>query len=151
MATDQRMRHDEPMRTLLRRTAWLGWFAVAACGAPRVRHLPAQNALGPYSAAVLSGDLCFVSGKTGAARQDFASEAEAAIDAVAGVLAQAGLGLADVVSVTVYLTDMERFAELNTVYTRRFPEPYPARACVAVSALPGGAHVEIQAIARRAH
>jgi 2-iminobutanoate/2-iminopropanoate deaminase len=128
-------------------------LALCSCaGATRsepATHLPAQGALGPYSAAVLTDELCFVSGKIGAARDDFESEVDSAIDALAAELTRAGASLGDVVSVNVYLTDMANYPRLNAVYARRFVEPYPARACVAVSALPGGAHVEIQAIARR--
>lgn len=131
------------------RIASLFLCALAACAAERTRHLPAQGALGPYSAAVISGDFCFVSGKVGAVRDDFDKEANSAIDAVAAELAREHLDLGDVVSCTVYLTDMTLYPALNTIYSKRFPEPYPARACVAVTALPGNAHVEIQAIARR--
>jgi 2-iminobutanoate/2-iminopropanoate deaminase len=131
------------------RIAVLGLVALAACASERTRHLPAQGALGPYSAAVISGELCFVSGKVGAVRDDFDAEANSAIDAVAAELAREHLELADVASCTVYLTDMALYPALNKIYASRFPEPYPARACVAVSALPASAHVEIQVIARR--
>ncbi len=126
----------------------LAALALAACRAPN-RHLPATGALGPYSAAVMSGELCFLSGKIGAKRDaTFAAEVESAIDALESELARAHLSLADVVLVNVYLTDMSHYAELNSVYASRFREPFPARACVAVAALPGGARVELQAIAR---
>lgn len=121
---------------------------LAACSSSRSKHLPAHGALGPYSAAVMSGELCFVSGKIGGKRDDFATEVESAVDALQSELTRAGLKLSDVVLVNVYLTDMSLYSELNTIYARRFPDPYPARACVAVSALPGGARVELQAIAR---
>jgi 2-iminobutanoate/2-iminopropanoate deaminase len=98
----------------------------------------------------MSGELCFVSGKIGAKREDFASEVESALDALESELARAGLSLADVVLVNVYLTDMSLYPELNTIYARRFLDPYPARACVAVAGLPAGARVELQAIARNA-
>jgi 2-iminobutanoate/2-iminopropanoate deaminase len=119
-----------------------------ACSAP-LEHRAATGALGPYSGAVAAGELVFVSGKIGARGDSFAREAETAIDALAAELGGLGLGLADVVSVTVYLTDMGLYGELNQVYAARFPAPHPARACVAVAALPGGARVELQAIARR--
>ncbi len=131
-----------------RRLILAGAFTWAACAASRIRHFPATGALGPYSAAVMSGELCFVSGKIGAQREDFAAEVDSAIDALEAELARVQLSLADVVLVNVYLTDMSLYAELNTIYARRFPDPYPARACVAVSALPGGARVELQVIAR---
>ncbi|MCZ6596243.1 MAG: Rid family hydrolase, partial [Planctomycetota bacterium] len=100
--------------------------------------------------AVLTAGLVFASGKIGSERDGaFAAEAASAIDAVEAELARSGLGLADVVSVTVYLTDMERYGEFNAIYAARFAEPYPARTCVAVAALPAGARVEITAIASR--
>ena len=122
--------------------------ALCACrsgGAPR--HVPAEGALGPYSAAVVAGDLCFVSGKIGRRGGTFAEEVESAIDAVEEVLAGEGLGLGDVVVATVYLTDMNLYGELNEIYGRRFPAPYPARACIAVRELPGEARVEIMVTA----
>jgi len=115
-------------------------------------HVSAVGALGPYSAAVLAGEFCFLSGKIApaAARSGaFRAEAEAALDAVTSELAAQGLSLADAVSVTVYLTDMSLYAELNEVYAARVPAPYPSRATVGVVALPGGARVELAVIARR--
>lgn len=114
-----------------------------------VRHVPAEGALGPYSAAVVAGDLCFVSGKIGERGGTFAHEVETTIDAVEAELVREGLGLGDVVAATVYLTDMGRYGEFNEIYGERFPAPYPARACVAVAALPGAARVEIMVTARR--
>jgi 2-iminobutanoate/2-iminopropanoate deaminase len=111
-------------------------------------HLVDEGALGPYSAAVRAGELVFLSGKIGERGQGFEREAQSAIDAVEAGLERAGLSLADVVSATVYLTDMGRYAELNAIYAERLPAPYPARACVAVAALPAGAQVEIQVVAR---
>lgn len=127
---------------------------LAGCSAPGAAdvHVPAPGALGPYSSAVASGGLVFFSGKIAAAdarRGDLAAEADAALDAVVADMRAAGLSLLDAVSVTVYLTDMGQYATFNQVYERRMPEPWPARTCVAVSALPGGAHVEIAVVARR--
>ncbi len=125
------------------------------CAAPRSSpgrknvHLPAEGALGPYSGSVLSGGLCFVSGKIGTRGDTLAVEVRTAIDAVEKELGRSGLGLADVVSATVYLTDMADYGELNALYAERFTAPHPARACIAVKELPAGARVEIQVIARR--
>ena len=110
-------------------------------------HQPAENALGPYSASVVSGRLVFVSGQVGRERESFAAEVSSCLDAVERELHRAGADLGDLVAVTVYLTDMEDYAAFNEVYAERLPAPYPSRACVAVSALPGGARVEIQATA----
>lgn len=119
-----------------------------ACAAP-TRHQTAEGALGPYSDAVVAGELVFVSGKVGPADADFAGQAHGALDAIEDSLGRAGLDLSDVVSVTVYLTDMGRYGEFNAIYAERLPAPYPARACVAVAALPGERLVEVQAVARR--
>lgn len=131
------------------RTAIALLLVLASCNATRPQHLAAENALGPYSASVETRGLVFVSGKGGKSGGAFADEAEAAVRAVEKELARTKLTLADVVSVNVFLTDMGQYAEFNTVYARLFPKPYPARACVAVSALPAGLRVEIQAVAAR--
>ena len=134
------------MRTAL---AALLLLPLAACVSANRVHLPAQNALGPYSASVESRGLVFVSGKGGKSGAAFAEEAEGALRAVEAELARSGLTLADVVSVNVFLTDMARYGEFNEVYARLVPQPYPARACVAVAALPANFRVEIQAVAAR--
>jgi len=136
------------------RTALAALLIVAlagACGSTSTKaiHLPAEGALGPYSASVESQGFVFVSGKGGAAGGSFEEEAEGAIRAVEKELARSQLTLADVVSVNVFLIDMAQYAEFNKVYARLFPAPYPARACVAVAALPAKFRVEIQAIAAR--
>ncbi len=126
-----------------------GPLLAAGCTAPRPSHLPAEGALGPYSAAVGTGDLFFLSGKIGKSGGTVAQDVEAAIDAVEKDLDRLGLDLADVVSVNVYLTDISAYPALNAAYARRFPQPYPARTTAVVAALPGGARVEIQAVAAR--
>jgi len=122
---------------------------LCSCAATPAKHLEAKNALGPYSASVESHGLVFVAGKGGKAGGTFAEEAEGAIRAVETELSRTNLTLADVVSVNVFLTDMAQYAEFNQVYARLFPAPYPARACVAVSALPANLRVEVQAVAAR--
>jgi 2-iminobutanoate/2-iminopropanoate deaminase len=112
-------------------------------------YLHADEPMGPYSASVLSGDLCFVSGMVGSERADFESEASSALGALERELGRAGLTLADLVLVTVYVTDMDNYEAFNKVYAAHMREPYPARALVEVAALPGGARVEIQGTARK--
>ena len=112
-------------------------------------HLTAEGALGPYSAAVLTDDFIFVSGKIGQRGDSFAVEVNTAIDGVESELARVGATLADVVQATVFLTDLDRYGELNELYGARMGPRYPARACIEVSRLPGDARVEIQVIARR--
>jgi 2-iminobutanoate/2-iminopropanoate deaminase len=138
-------------RALPLRCAVAGAFLAASCTSPPPVHLPAEGALGPYSAAVSSGDFVFLSGKIGkaAAGGGIGQEVDAAIDAIVKDLDRLHLTLADVVSVNVFVTDIGAYPELNAAYAKRFPQPYPARTTVAVSALPGGAHVEIQVVAAR--
>lgn len=121
-------------------------LVLAACAAPPQHHTD-DEALGPYSGSVGAGGFVFCSGKIGTRGRSFELEFETALDAVEAELAKSGLDLGDVVNVTLYVTDMERYEELNRIYARRFPEPYPARTTVAVASLPGGARVEIHAIA----
>jgi 2-iminobutanoate/2-iminopropanoate deaminase len=96
---------------------------------------------------VTSGDLVFLSGKIGEAGE-FAHEAETSLDRVEAELEKLGLTFADVVEARIFLVDMERYGEFNEIYARRLSAPYPARACVAVAALPRGAQVEVQMVAR---
>lgn len=128
----------------------LSALLLCACTSPEPEFMVAEGAFGPYSSAVVVGDLVLVSGKIGSERDgSFAAEAESCIDAIEADLSALGLALSDVVEARVYLTDMDRYAELNEVYGARFSAPYPARTCVAVKALPVGARVEIQVAARR--
>jgi 2-iminobutanoate/2-iminopropanoate deaminase len=120
----------------------------AACAATERVHLPAEGALGPYSASVSAGGVVAVSGQISPA-SEFSVEAEQVLRKVERELQRAGLGLADVISCTVFLTDMEHYSAFNEVYARVLTAPYPARACVAVKALPGGARVEVQVFAIR--
>lgn len=123
--------------------------AASAASAAGNVFTPAPGALGPYSGSVRAGGFVFVSGKIGERGEGFEREVVTALDAVEAELERAGLGLRDVVAATVYLTDLDRYAELNALYGARFAEPYPARVCVEVSRLPGDAQVEIQVTARR--
>lgn len=116
----------------------------------------APAAIGPYSQAVRSGDLLFLSGQIPldpATGQLVAGGIEAQTERVVknleAVLAAAGASLKDVVKTTVYLTDLGEFQAFNAAYARFFGEPpAPARATVQVAALPRGARVEIEAVAR---
>ena len=126
-------------------------WAIAGCGSrpsPESVYRPAIGSLGPYSGSVASGDLVFVSGKIGTRGGSFAQEVKTALDAVEQELARSGVALGDVISVTVFLTNLDLYGEFNDIYALRFAQPYPARACVEVSRLPGQARVEIQVIAR---
>jgi 2-iminobutanoate/2-iminopropanoate deaminase len=120
----------------------------------------APKAIGPYSQAVLverqGAQTLYLSGQipldpaTGAlVAGDIAAQTERALANVEALLAAAGLGFADVVKTTVFLTDLADFAQMNEVYARRFVAPYPARSTVEVAALPRGARVEIEVLATR--
>ena len=123
-------------------------FLLSFIGCAGVRHHPAEGALGPYSGSVAAGGLVFCSGKIGERDGPFGREVETALGAVEAELARSGRGLKDAVSVAVFLTDMRLYPELNAIYARRFPKPYPARTTVGVASLPGNARVEISVVAR---
>jgi 2-iminobutanoate/2-iminopropanoate deaminase len=116
----------------------------------------APKAVGPYSQAVRSGDLLFLSGQVpldpasgNLVEGTIEAQTERVILNLSAVLAAAGLSLANVVKTTVYMTDLSQFGKMNEVYARHFAhDPRPARATVQVAALPKGATVEIEAIAR---
>lgn len=115
----------------------------------------APRAAGPYSQAVGSGDHVFLSGQTPVdpatgtlVGADIAGQAQRCFDNLGAVLAAAGLSFDDVVKVNVFLVSMDDFAAMNTVYARQFAEPYPARTTIGVAALPLGAQIEIELVAR---
>jgi 2-iminobutanoate/2-iminopropanoate deaminase len=115
----------------------------------------APKAIGPYSQAVIEGGFLFTAGQvpfdpaTGKLVEGgVEASAERVFDNLEAILREAGIGFGDVVKATVYLTRSEDFAPLNAVYTRRFGEHRPARSTVIVAALPAGAVVEIDLIAR---
>jgi len=115
----------------------------------------APGAIGPYSQAVKSGDLLFLSGQipldpaTGQlVTGDITAQTRRVMDNLRAVLAAAGCTFADVVRTTIYLVDLGHFAAVNEAYGSCFEPPYPARATVQVAALPKGAQVEIDVIAR---
>lgn len=115
----------------------------------------APAAIGPYVQARIEGDVVYCSGQialdpaTGTLVEGgVAAEARRVLENLAAVLRAAGGGLSSVVKTTVFLVDMADFAALNEVYAEFFAAPHPARSTVAVAALPRGARVEIEAIAR---
>lgn len=116
----------------------------------------APAALGPYSQAVLHGNTLYCSGQvaidpaTGQLqRGTVAEETAQVLDNLGAVLQAAGMGYADVVQCTVFLADMQDFAEMNGVYARYFSTDPPARATVAVAGLPKDVQVEIACTACR--
>ncbi len=116
----------------------------------------APRAIGPYSQALAAGGVVFLSGQipldpaTGElVSQEFSRQAEQALANLGAVLAAAGCQRANVAKVTVYLTEIARFAEFNRIYAEFFGSHRPARAVVGVAALPRGAQVEVEALAVR--
>ena len=116
----------------------------------------APAAVGPYSQAIVVGDLVFCAGQGAIdpVTQDVRhgtveEETERTLQNLGAVLDAAGASFADVVKTTVFLADIDDFAAMNGVYARFFPDPPPARTTVEVAALPKGFKVEIEAIARR--
>jgi 2-iminobutanoate/2-iminopropanoate deaminase len=113
-------------------------------------------AVGPYSHAVASGNLVFLSGQTPIdsntsklVQGDIAAQTEQCFQNLFQVLESAGLTPDDVVKVNVFLTNMANFEAMNAVYATKFSAPYPARTTIGVAALPLGAQVEIEMIAQR--
>ena len=120
-------------------------------------HTPnAPAAIGPYSQAVQTGNMLFVSGQipidpaTGEfAGADITTQTNQSLTNIKNILAAAGYTLNDVVKTTVLLADIADFAAMNAVYAEYFCENKPARAAFAVKDLPRGALVEIEAIAAK--
>ncbi|OGV35109.1 MAG: reactive intermediate/imine deaminase [Lentisphaerae bacterium GWF2_45_14] len=115
-------------------------------------HAPA--AIGPYSQAVKTKNFVFLSGQLGIdpdsrefAGESTAEQAEQALRNIAEVLKTAGASLGNVVKTTVFLKNIRDFSDFNEVYKNFFSEPFPARSCVQVAALPMDAKVEIEVIA----
>jgi 2-iminobutanoate/2-iminopropanoate deaminase len=114
----------------------------------------APAAIGPYSQAILTSGMVFLSGqipidpRTGEiVTGDVSVQTERVIENLRAVLAAADCTFANVVKTTIYLTDMNDFQVVNNAYAKAFGDHRPARATVAVAALPRGARVEIEAIA----
>jgi len=114
----------------------------------------APTPVGPYSSAMIAGNLVFVSGQSGRDPQTdvvadtIEAQTEQVLLNIAAILEAAGSNLSRVVRCGVFLTDMTEFTRMNAVYARMFGDHRPARTTVAVSELPGpGLRVEIDAVA----
>jgi len=113
----------------------------------------APQAIGPYSQAVKTNNLMFISGqipmdpKTGnLVEGSIEDEANQVLKNLKSICDAAGYSLDDAVKITIFLTDLGNFSVVNDVMKEHFSEPYPARATVEVSGLPLGVNVEIEAI-----
>jgi reactive intermediate/imine deaminase len=117
-------------------------------------HTPkAPKAIGPYSQAIASGGLVFLSGQVGLdpasgelVKGGLEAEARRAFTNLAAVAEAAGSNLAAAVRVTVYLTDLGQFTVANRIMQEFFQEPYPSRVTIGASALPRGAAIEVDCI-----
>jgi 2-iminobutanoate/2-iminopropanoate deaminase len=116
----------------------------------------APKAIGPYSQAVVAGDLIFTSGQIpldpgtqALVPGDIRAQTERVMENLAAVLKAAGAGFENVVKATIFVADLGDFAIVNEIYGKRFPKSPPARSTVQVAALPKGARVEIDLIARK--
>jgi 2-iminobutanoate/2-iminopropanoate deaminase len=111
--------------------------------------------VGPFSAAVFAEEVLHLSGQVAQdptsgklVAGDVATQTERIFKNVSLLLEQAGKCLDDVIKVTVYLTNIDDFPQMNAIYARHFAKPYPARTTVAVAALPLGAQVELDILAK---
>jgi 2-iminobutanoate/2-iminopropanoate deaminase len=112
--------------------------------------------IGPYNQAILKGDELFISGQIGIDpatgqlnNQDIATETRQVMLNLQAILDAAGLNFSHVIKTTIFLTDMNQFAQVNEVYGSFFVADFPARETVQVSALPKFVNVEISMIAAR--
>lgn len=121
--------------------------AITTSGAPA--------ALGPYSQAIVSGDLVFCAGQLGLdpvtaeLAEGVEAQADRALRNIVAVLDAAGCSFADVLKTTIFLADINDFAAVNAVYGTFIVDPAPARSTFAVGSLPKGGLIEIEVIARR--
>ena len=110
--------------------------------------------IGPYSQAIKAGDMLFISGQvalkpgTGElVNADIAEETHQVMKNLQAILSEAGMGFADVVKTTIFLSDMNLFGQVNEIYGEYFEADFPARETVAVKGLPKNVNVEISMIA----
>lgn len=116
----------------------------------------APAAIGPYSQAIDVGDTVYLSGqialdpkKGGLVQGGIEHETRQVLDNIREVLTAAGLGFRDVVKTTIFLISLADFEIVNGIYGEHFTENFPARSTVQVAALPRGAMIEIEVIAKR--
>jgi 2-iminobutanoate/2-iminopropanoate deaminase len=116
----------------------------------------APRPVGPYSQAVIDGDVVYVAGqgpgnpKTGQLEMgDVGAQTVQTLRNLEAILRAAGSSLDGVIRCNVYLKDIADFAAMNEVYARTFTAPYPARTTIQAGALPGGIAVEVDCVARR--
>lgn len=113
----------------------------------------APAAIGPYSQAIISGNTVYCSGQipinpeTGAIPEGVAAQAHQVFKNIKNLLEAAGTSIDNVIKTSVFIKDMNDFAEINAIYAEYFTEPYPARSCVEVARLPKDVLLETEVIA----
>jgi len=110
--------------------------------------------IGPYNQAIVAGDFIFLSGQvaidaaTGElVLDDIKTETTKVMENIKAILTEAGIGFGHIVKTTIFLTDMQNFAQVNEVYGSYFTDQFPARETVAVLGLPKNVNVEISVTA----
>lgn len=113
----------------------------------------APAAIGPYSQAIISGNTVYCSGQipinpeTGEIPEGVANQAHQVFKNIKNLLEAAGTSIDKVIKTSVFIKDMNDFAEINAIYAEYFTEPYPARSCVEVARLPKDVLLETEVIA----
>ncbi len=113
----------------------------------------APAAIGPYSQAIISGNMLFTSGQipvnpeTGEIPEGVEAQAHQVLTNLKNLLEAAGSSINNVVKTSVFIKNMEDFATINEIYAKYFTSPYPARSCVEVAKLPKDVLIEIEAVA----
>lgn len=116
----------------------------------------APKAIGPYSQAIMLGDLLFASGqiaidptKGEIVEGGIEAQTPQVMENIKNILSTAGMDFSNVVKTTIFLTDLKNFSLVNDIYGKYFTNEPPARSCVEVSSLPKGALIEIEVIAHK--
>lgn len=118
----------------------------------------APAAIGPYSVAVSTGSLIFISGQLGLEKETgclvaggIQAQTRKALENMKAILESAGLSMENVIKTTVFMLDMDQFSDMNAVYAQFFTSDFPARSAIQVAGLPKNGMVEIEAIAVNPH
>ena len=112
----------------------------------------APAAIGPYSQAIITGNMLYTSGQipvnpeTGAIAEGVEAQANQVFTNLKNLIAAAGSSIENTVKTTVFIKNMDDFAKINEIYAQYFTEPFPARSCVEVARLPKDVLLEVEAI-----
>lgn len=121
----------------------------------KIQSEDAPKAIGPYSQAIKAGEYLYLSGQlglmpeTGELAEGFSAQCQQIFANLQHICMAAGVSLADIVKLSVFLTDLTHFSELNAIMIQQLTEPYPARTVVEVAALPKGGMIMIDAVVYR--